>query len=201
MSEKKKIFAAEKKDLFWGIPFLLVTVLIFWRCRFGIPDVDESFYLTVPYRLLQGDGLFTQEWHLSQMAGVLLLPFVWLYRLLFGSMDGIFLAMRYLCCIVMIITGIFLYVRLKPFNRAGAAIASVAFTLYIPFGISALSYNSMGIITLTVAMVIVLSARKRIRLQFFIAGALFAAAVLCNPYLLLLYIGYALFVVIRRRHT
>ena len=201
MSKKKRICEYDWKDLFWGIPFLMAIALIFWRCRYGIPDVDESFYITVPYRLLQGDGLFVQEWHLSQMAGILLLPFVWLYRLIFGGMDGIFLAMRYLCCTVMGITGIFLYTRLKPFNQAGAAIASVAFTLYIPFGIPALSYNSLGIITLTVAMVLLLTAKGKRKLPFFIAGVFFAAAVLCNPYLLLLYIGYAIFLLVRRRHT
>ena len=66
----------------------------FWKMRYGFGGNDEAFYLTIPHRLLKGDALFIDEWNLSQMSSILLVPFVWLYTLIAGSTDGIILACR-----------------------------------------------------------------------------------------------------------
>ena len=46
--------------------------------------MDEGFYLTIPYRLIQGDCLLVDEWHVSQLAGFLLIPVLKLYLLEIG---------------------------------------------------------------------------------------------------------------------
>lgn len=171
--------------------FFVPTVLfVFWRCPYGFGNIDESFYLTIPYRLLQGDALLQEEWHLSQMAGVLTMPLVSAYLKLNGSTEGILLAMRYVCTAVQCICAVFLYIRLKRMSPLGAILASVSFLLYTPFNIMALSYNSMGILCLTVSLVIILTAENKLALQYCAAGLFFAAAVLCCPYLLGVYIVY-----------
>lgn len=183
--------ANQRKSLFLFLVFFLpVMCFVFWKCPYGFGDIDESFYLTVPYRLLQGDALFQEEWHLSQMAGVLTMPIVSLYLKWNGSTEGILLAMRYVCTFIQCICAVFLYLRLRRIHPLGAILASVSFLLYTPFSIMALSYNSMGILFLTVALVLILTAQKKVHLQYCFAGLLFAAAVLCCPYLLLVYILY-----------
>lgn len=62
--------------------------------RFGIKTVDESFYLSVPYRLLNGDAVFTDEWHVSQLSGLLLLLTMKLFLSVVGSTEGIILFFR-----------------------------------------------------------------------------------------------------------
>lgn len=178
----------------WTVLFLILFIpsvlLVFWRCPYGLCNVDEGFYMTIPYRLLQGDALFQEEWHLSQMAGVLTVPFVSAYLKLCGSTEGMILAMRYTCTFVQCICAIFLYIRLKGIHPLGAILASVSFLLFTPFNVMALSYNSMGVLFLALSLVIVLTAQKKQPLQYSAAGLLFAAAVLCCPYLLFVYFAY-----------
>lgn len=170
--------------------FLAVLALgLLWRCRYGFASNDEAFYLTIPYRLLQGDTLLTEEWHLSQLSGLLLTPAVWIFTTLTGGTEGMLLFMRYLCVITQTAAALFLYNRLKAFSRLGAAAASLSFVLFIPLSICALSYNSMGILFLTLSQVILITGKS-----YLPAGLCFAAAVLCCPYLLLVYAAYLLIV-------
>lgn len=185
-----------KKNTFFLVLLLCVGLFLIWKCKYGIGNIDEAFYLTIPYRLYKGDALFLQEWHVSQMAGFLTLPLISLYLKTFGSTEGIVLAMRYVCVFVQCIVALFTYFRLKKLSWIGAIIASLSFVLYIPFGITALSYNSMGIFFQVLAYVIVITAEKHKNLQFVFSGLLFAAATLCCPHLLLVFIFYALTVVL-----
>lgn len=169
-----------------------LALVLLWRCRFGFASNDEAFYLTIPYRLLQGDALLTEEWHLSQLSGFLLMPAVWIFTTLTGGTEGILLFMRYLCIITQTAAALFLYSHLKAFSRLGAAVAALGFVLFIPLSICALSYNSMGILFLTLSQVILITG-KSCR-SYLPAGLCFAAAVLCCPYLLLVYGAYLLIV-------
>ena len=191
--DKKRLIA----DGVFAVAMLLTAVFVFWKCRYGFGNVDESFYLTVPYRLYKGDALFLEEWHLSQMAGVLTYPAVWLYMTIHGSTEGIILAMRYYCTFVQCAAAVFVYFRLRRLSWTGAAVAALSFALYTPFGIMALSYNSMGILALVVALVTVYTAQRYKRVQYVAAGLCYAAAVLCCPYLAAVYFLYLLAVFIR----
>ena len=70
---------ALKRHWMFVLAILSAAGFLFWKCQFGFGNIDESFYITIPYRLFQGDALFLQEWHLSQMAGVITMPFVAAY--------------------------------------------------------------------------------------------------------------------------
>ena len=157
--------------------FLAAVVFLVWKCRYGFGKQDESFYLTVPYRLLQGDGLFVREWHLSQMASVLLLPFVFLFTKINGGTEGM-------------IGALVLYGRMRKVSRTGAAFASLSFLIFAPSGLTALSYNSMGVLDLALSLVLLCTAKRDGKGIFVLSGCLFAFAVLCCPYLLCVYILY-----------
>lgn len=198
-----------------------VGIFLVWKCRYGFANRDEAFYLTVPYRLCQGDGLVGQEWHLSQLPGVLLVPFVAGYLKLVGSTEGILLAARYFCIAVWWIAGLYFYFSLKKYSKVGAMAVSLSFVLYIPFGIMAFSYNSMGILTLLLSLTLFLKGTERQRFlkkdgrdgwiqeaagkkplagrrgrsargAFLLSGLFFSWAVLCCPYLAAGYVLYLL---------
>jgi len=76
--------------LFYCLLFLLSAILVFWKCRYGFANIDESFYLTIPYRLYQGDALFAHEWHLSQMSLMLIFSKVFSFISSFSALANAF---------------------------------------------------------------------------------------------------------------
>lgn len=186
------------KNLVFLIIFIFLGVFLFWKAKFGFGNIDESFYMTIPYRLAKGDALFLEEWHLSQMSGVLTYPFVWLYLKIVGSTEGIILTFRYLYTLLQLLISLFLYIRLKKISWIAASVASISYALYIPFAIMAFSYNSMGIMALTLAVVIVFTAKKHKKIQFVFSGIAFSASVLCCPYLAGVYVLYIIAVFIKK---
>lgn len=178
----------------WDIVFTLLGCMaglfLLWKCRYGFANMDETFYLLTPYRLTQGDGLFAQEWHLSQMSSFLLYPVMKFYFMFGGEFEALFLNFRYIYTIIHVLICAFIYIRFRLTCRSGATAASLALMLYAPFGLMALSYNSLGIDCLAVALTILVTAKRAKHVQEALAGFIFAAAVLCCPYLLLVYAAF-----------
>lgn len=171
----------------YALSFLALTAFLLWKCRFGYANMDEAFYLTIPYRLCAGDSLLIHEWHLSQLSGFLLYPAMKLYLAVFGNTEGMLLRFRVLFTVLWACNALFLYVRLKKLSRPGAMAASLAFLIFTPFGLMALSYNSMGLLLLLNACAIAATEEPGRWIPFGLTGLFFAGAVLCCPYLLLLY--------------
>ena len=167
--------------------FGLTMVFLFWKCPYGYAHEDEPLALTIPYRMCLGDCLLTQEWHLSQLSCFPLYPTMKLYLAVFGGTTGMVLHFRYLYTLVWGMAACFFFFRLRRFSRIGALLSSLSFLLYAPFGIMTLDYNSMGILFLLNAGVIAAAQRNGKALPLAVSGLFFAGAVLCCPYLLLLY--------------
>lgn len=194
MKERRKGWSAffEKggsQDLVFYMVLLLTAWFLIWKCRYGFGNRDEAFYLSVPLRLLQGDALLVHEWHPSQMAGVLSLPVVWILRMLCGGTDGIILAMRYATVALLCALSLYVYHRLKTYSRIGAACGAISLALYVPYGITALSYNSMGIMLMVFSGVTMLGDTGH-RHSLVLSGFSYAAACLCCPYLVAVYVLY-----------
>ena len=186
----------------YAATFAAACVFILYKCRFGYASADEAFYLTIPLRLVRGDGLFAHEWHLSQMSSFLTLPILYVYMKLVGTTVGIVLAFRYIYSVVWIAGSLFVFFRLRKTSFWAAAAASLIVVLYAPFGVMALSYNSLGILNMMLCCVLLCTAKRFF--AFFAAGVLFAAAVLCCPYLAAVYALYSLGLLIyglRRRQA
>lgn len=172
------------------------AVFLLWKCRYGFANKDESLYLAIPYRFWQGDGMFVDEWNLSQFSSFLLMPFLYAYMAIAKTTEGILLCFRYIFTVVQGLTAVLLYSKLKRYNWLGAFVAALTFFIYTPFGIMALSYNSMGIQCMAVATVMLLTNDKQSKAVYIVSGVLFAAAVLCCPYLVAVYAVYSLLVLI-----
>ena len=100
-------------DILAALALLACLVLLLWKAPFGYVSADESFYLTVPYRLIQGDALLVDEWHPSQLSGVLLYPALRLYLALSGSTEGIYLSFRYIYAVAQVMAAAYIYLRLR----------------------------------------------------------------------------------------
>ena len=183
MTERSKVWR-----FLFPILFSAIWAFLFWKTRFGIANIDEAFYLTIPYRFCQGDLPLLHEWHLSQTSGLILTPLMKLYLYLFAGTEGILLRFRWIFTLFWGLGAIFFYRRLRKYSDLGAMTAALVFLIYTPMGIMALSYNTLGILLLTGACVILATAERKVRLQQFFAGVLFAGAVLCCPYLLAAYL-------------
>ncbi len=172
----------------YGIVFTAVWVLLFWKCRYGYAYWDETLYLAFPYRFLMGDGFVAHEWHFAQLFSFLTMPILWLYSRFFPTTEGILLNFRLIFTCIWGLGALFFFFRLRKYSDAGAALLSLVFLLYTPYGIMALSYNSLGILLLCGAGVILMTAERFRKIQYFLGGMLFAGAALCSPYLCVLYL-------------
>lgn len=182
--------------ILFALSFISIFVFLIWKCKIGFPSFDEAFYLATPLRLCQGDALFVDEWHVSQMSSVLIFPFVAIYRALFNSTVGMILTFRYVFVTVNAIAAVFFFFRLKKYSYLGALVASLAFLLYVPYCISAMSYNSLGIINLSVACVLLLTSEKYLFVQYIFVGIFFSAACLCCPYLAIAFFLYVFLTIV-----
>lgn len=178
------------QDILFAVLILAGIIFYIWKAQFGFGGYDDAFYLTVPHRLLKGDALFVDEWHLSQMSGVLQLPFVWLYTTIAGSTAGIIYAMRIIYVVIHCAACVLIYTRLRKYGVL-AAIGTALYFIFTPYDIMALSYNTMGLGLVTLTGVLIATANYKKKLQIIFSGVCFAGAVLCCPYLAVAYILYA----------
>lgn len=176
--------------------FLLLgsVMFAFWKCSYGFGGNDEAFYLTTAHRLSLGDIFIQDEWHLSQLSGFLLLPFVSLYRLIIGSTEGILLAARFLYVILHAAVSVFVYNKLKGFGYL-SVFAAILYFIFTPYDIMALSYNTMAVDLLVLTGVLIATGNPAKKLSFIISGLAFAGAVLCCPYLAAVYLIYVICVI------
>lgn len=197
----KKLFKKEGKFTIYDCAFAALTIcaVIFsiWKCRYGFGGNDEPFYLTIPHRLSLGDVLIRDEWHLSQMSAFLTYPFTWMYMKITGGTTGIILASRFMYIAMHCATSIVIYIRLRKF-KISAVVASVLFFVFTPYNIMALSYNTMGLDLVALAGVLMATANPKKKASLLFSGLAFAGAVLCNPYLIFVYVLFALCMAVNR---
>lgn len=169
-----------KNDIIFAAGILILAVFSFWRARYGADAYDEAFYLTIPYRMIKGDVLFLNEWHGSQLSAFLLYPFVRLYLALFKSTDGIIQWFRYTYTFVNAAVSCLAYSRLRRFGGS-AVVGVLIYYLFVPYNISALSYNSMGYMFILLSSVFFATNFDGKKIIYLISGVFFACAVLCQP--------------------
>lgn len=192
-------------QLVFAALMLLAVIFAIWKCLYGFGGNDEAFYLTIPHRLLMGDSLLNDEWHLSQLSGFLLMPFVAVFESITKSTDGIIFAMRIIYVIFHSAVSVFIYIRLREYKYIAMAVALLYF-LFTPFSIMALSYNTMSLDLLVFTGVLIATANIEKKIPFIICGLTFAMAVLCCPYMAVTYVLFGICVAVhyvlkKTKHT
>ena len=180
---------------------LLVGFAVYhiYLARIGFQNPDEAFYLTIPHRLLRGDSLVTDEWHLSQFSSFFqILPF-WLFHRITGGTEGIILYSRYVFIAAQTLFGAFLYRELRSFK--GASLVSLFFYLrLLPYFTMVLNYFTLGFMfAIYVGLRLFVNPAKTKPRQVF-CGMVYAWLVLVEPLTVLLYPLYTVLVILKNRN-
>lgn len=178
------------------LPYLVIfgmTVLFLLRSAFGFDWSDETYYLALPYRFLLGDHLFVDSWDIHQSSALLMVPLLWLYRAVTGTIDGVILFMRMLYIVCQAAVALLVYRSVLRFfgRRMPALLCAVLFFSFTPFGINTFSYNSMAYLFTTVSIVLLFYLYSsplgsvRAFLLGVLSGVFFALAAIAYPFFLL----------------
>ena len=177
------------------IIFIAACVSLFWKCRYGFP-YEESYHISTALRFWRGDKMLLHEWHGTQLSFLLLTPVAGLFDKISGGTEGIVLFCRYAFVIFWILFSLFVFYRLKSVSLTGAVISSVMILLYVPSEEMSLYYNTIGIAFLLSACVIIATARKYERFQYFVSGILFSVAVMSCPFLVFAYLVFTVSIIV-----
>jgi hypothetical protein len=136
-----------KKPSVAALLLIVVLPIYAWRLTLGVDLSDESYYALVPVSWLRSTPAETGNLSVHQLAATLTYPFVKVYAWLRPDLKGLILALRGLyggCAVVTMLLAYWLLVRLLP-PLAAVACASVLL-VFIPFGLPAPSYNTLGML-------------------------------------------------------
>ena len=174
-----------------NIAGLAAVLFMILKAPYGFGTADECYYLITPMRLVQGDALLVDEWFIAQLFGAVSFPVLKLYMLIAKSSAGIILAFRYIYIAIKSLSAIYVYRRLRKISdMIPSFMAALLFLVYTPFDIMGLSYNTIGIISITMACAAFSSLKEKERITPAAAGFLYALSVICCPYLAVLYVLY-----------
>ncbi len=178
-----------------AILFLLGVLFLAWKAPMGYAAKDECFYLALAKRLAGGDALLLNEWFISQPFGILLVPLMKLVSLVKKDSEGIILLFRYLYVALHSFAALYMFWRLRGKYGNKCVPGILLFLVYTPFNMMNFNYNGMGITFVLLSGATLLSlpdAGKGKNFFLCLAGFFFAAAVICCPYLLAVYLLYTI---------
>ena len=177
--------------IFIGL-FLLIEILLIRRSFYGFNRSDEMYFIGTSERIFRGERILIDEWNpTQQLCSFLLHPIYCLIRVSLGSAEGIVMASRFLYLIFEALITLFLYLRLQ--RRGFASFGPVfLFLIFAPFGICAMSYNSIEFGLLTVLLAVLSADMEHSVPEYILCGILMAMIVLANPFALVMYMAYGL---------
>ena len=151
---------------------------------------DETFYATIPLRVLNGESLIQHEWHLSQFSSLFLYLPVRFWVMLKGSTEGIVLFLRCLYLSIHTVTAVGIYAYFRKY-RYWAVAAAILFYTQTHYRLLAISYGSMYVLFLLLMTLLLHTIyRKQSVLLYICAGICFGACCVCDPFLCIAYILY-----------
>ncbi len=201
-TDRKTVDQRRRQHLIFIGLFLLTELLLIWRSFYGFNTADEMYFIGTSERIFRGEKILIDEWNpTQQLCGFLLHPIYSLIRSTLGSTEGIVMASRFLYLAFEGVIAVFLYLRLQ--RRGFASFGPVfLFLLFAPFGICAMSYNSIEFGLLTVLLAVLSAKMEHSVPEYLLCGILIAMIVLANPFALLMYAAYGvlcLYVTVRNQ--
>lgn len=171
---------------------ILLGIILFHHAKFGFIWGDEPHYFAIAYRFLQGDVPFLDDWHLSQIYSILLVPYVAIYQWIAGSFDGILLVSRYVYVILQTLMAILIFRFLfrKDKDMLASLIPACVFLIFCRANIQTISYYSASAFCFTGACLLIADgsfdscSKQMMHLRYYFAGILFGFCVFCNPAIL-----------------
>jgi len=192
-----RLFGAIKQsDAVFAVLFIFTVVFFFVSMRYGIQSADESFYLTIPYRLFQGDRLIADEWHLSQLSALFQYLPLWLFIKVTGGTSGLILFFRQIYVVLSLILFAYIYFSFRSYGFWGVG-AAVVFTGYHSFGYCTLNYYVMSNSALLIVLLLLFSRGRRSPGALIFTGFIFACCVLIEPVTAVIYFLYCVLLLLR----
>lgn len=176
-----------KEHLVCTLIFFISFIVLLCRCFKGFAWNDECFYLSTVNRFYLGDRMLLDEWHVTQMFAILLVPLEAIYRSLTGGTEGIMLFFRIAYLVFTCLVSIYIWIVLNKKNSIWIACAAALLNLYYAkLAIAAFSYNTVATEMLIVASLLIYSwyeTDAKNHIKIILSGTTFAMAVLGNPLL------------------
>lgn len=133
--------------------FVLLATVLIARLNKGLDLSDESYYALFVDDWLKGGIDSSSYLVIHQTAALLTLPFAWLFREVNGSTSGMFLFLRHLFLGGAVISaGVVVFVMRRLVGNVHGWLAGLLLLGFIPFGLPAPSYNTIGLQALCVAL-------------------------------------------------
>lgn len=141
------------QHIFGATAFLLVTAALIWRLPLGIDLSDESYYAIFIDDWMKGGIASSTLATIHQTALLTVYPAIKVFAAVSGSSDGLVLALRCLFLIGSIVTALTWLIVLRRVTCPVSAWFGALFALsFIPFGLPSVSYNTLGIQGLSLAL-------------------------------------------------
>lgn len=195
-NSKLSLFVKKHGDLLSVAVIFIFALTVLRSAFYGISSPDESFYLSIPYRLILGDKLLVDEWHASQLSAFLLYLPMKVYLTVTGSTDGIILYFRCIFVFCQTAVSLFTYHKLKKYGSLAALISAVIYLLYVPETVNMLDYYTMSLMGFQVVAMILFCSNRLNPPALVFAGTVFACTVIAQPFNCLVYFIYSVFVLL-----
>lgn len=168
------------------------SLLLFRSAFYGVATPDESFYLTIPYRLVNGDSLIVDEWHASQFSALLLYLPMKIFLAITKSTDGMILFFRFLFVICQTLVSVYTFYKLKKYNGFAALGSAVFYLLYVPETVNMLDYYTMSLMGFQVIALTLFCSDNIGTLKSLFVGIVFGCVVLAQPFNIFVYFIYSI---------
>ena len=171
-----------KYDLIFVIAMFAV-LLMHLACIYGADHfADESFYPTIPLRLLNGDSLVGDEWHLTQFSSLFLYLPVRIWMSIKGTTDGIILFLRYFYLVIHTSVSVGIYSFFRK-NKLWAVVGALMFYTQVPLRFLSANYHSLLALFLLFFTITLLKIYKKNNIFLYLcAGFFYGCCCVCNPF-------------------
>lgn len=193
LKNKRSITMLKKlqKSDYWFIIAMFAGLIMHLSCIYGADHfVDETFFPTVPLRLINGDSLVQDEWHLTQFSSLFLYLPVRIWMAVKGSTDGIILYLRYFYLIIHTLTATGIYTYFRKY-KIWAVAAALMFYTQVPLRFMSANYHSLFALFLLLFTITLLTIYKKDNIFLYLfAGFCYGCCCVCNPLCCLLFLVY-----------
>ncbi len=173
------------------ILFGISAVLLILRGMMSFCWSDESLYFSTAYRLMMGDAPFVQEWYLTQLLSIMLIPLMWV-KSIFGGMTGVILFFRiaYVCGTVVASYGIYRMLR-RTCRGIWPLMAGLTLLFYAHLNIATFSYYMVSVYSALLSALLTVDSTQDGRMskvKLILAGFFCATLVLSMPTMAAVYV-------------
>ena len=150
-----------RKNDFLFLIVIFLGLLLHIFSIYSFPNPDETFYFSVPLRLINGESLMQDEWHLTQFSSLFQFLPVFLWLKIKGSTEGIIFFLRVIYLIIHTFAAFGMYKIFRIYKFAAICAIAVFYT-QVPYAILTISYSSvysLFLLFLSILLFLILSTR------------------------------------------